>query len=728
MIIYSLLFCLFAVITFLLFQSKILEYIVLFITSLLALTWYITDQLSGNGFNLASVYFLFSKKEGTGLSQFIPLVVIVITYLAAITAVAFLPKKNKGPKARGLFFVFIILGLACNPIFKDIHQIYTLYSSQGNSVQAESNSNAPHYHYVKTASSEKKHKNLIVLYLESFERAYSDKTLFGDITPNLNALRHQAIDIDGVKTLNAQAWTVAGLVNSQCGTPLVPLLGSWGAENPNTATQSMVSFLPKAQCVGDILKNLGYSTVYMGGADASFGNKGTFLRAHGFDTVKDLNYFRKNIVDKDNFSSWGVNDDILLEELYKEYISLSQAGKPFYLSALTLGTHGPEGTIAKECKTLSFPEQIKDSSYLKSIYCGDYLVSNFIKKIMSSPYFKDTILVVTSDHVTFIRNHLDSILSKTERTNNVLIFEDGVHPQTLKVPSTTIDTAATLVDLLKIDSKLGFGTSLLDPARPEQTLDDKEMMLQASSLWKQGSNSNTLLVKQNSFLIDGVEFFINSRSKLILGPNYHIKQSIRWQEDNTIPKLSKGDTLVYLAKCAVMGLDSQDDGHLCLWYSSKNNKDGYVLKNIQQGEYNLTELLTKHRKQTLQLSPMMEYSDLPPEFIYLENGTLDSSKQYVLFDKVKSTVGYGPFFDLPKGEYQLNVEGKSSLPINFVISFSKKFQVLTTIKATPDMYNNFKLNAPLQLKENIEHFGIFIRPELGANGFISRIGISKREN
>ncbi|WP_204351696.1 hypothetical protein, partial [Klebsiella variicola] len=79
----------------------------------------------------------------------------------------------------------------------------------------------------------------------------------------------------------------AGLVSSMCG---VPLTTSQGDEN---SMDRMGSFLPKAVCLGDYLKQQGYTNHYLGGANGQFAGKGQFLASHGFDEVHDLAWFKQ---------------------------------------------------------------------------------------------------------------------------------------------------------------------------------------------------------------------------------------------------------------------------------------------------------------------------------------------------------------------------------------------------------------------------------------------------
>lgn len=716
MIIYSFSFIALAcVVLMLCIRRSRLDFSLFAITLTLAVAWFVTNRVSGDGLNLATVYFILSEKEGVGLLQFLPLIIAVIVYLIFLILMAFIPKIrcDRWFIARPLFYILIILGFIFNPIIRDVYHIYKVY------VHDSSDSiSGRQYYYVRSDNTPQ--KNLVLLYLESFERAYSDVSLFGEITPQLNKLRSQAIDISGVKTSKGQNWTVAGMVNSQCGTPLVPLYERKGITGDNNKmTQGFELFLPRAWCIGDILKAKGYTTVYLGGANVAFGNKGSFLKQHGFDTLKDLDYFKK-VASEGDFSDWGVNDDVLLEELYREYVTLSQKSKPFFLAALTLGTHEPQGYIAKECAHLALPDRVENIQYLQAVYCSDHLVSQFIRKVMSSPYFKNTILVVTSDHTAFIHNDISSILQKAERDNNILIFGNDITPRVINRQATTQDTAATLVDLLGLDNQLGFGHSLLDDKYSDYSSEEEAIFAQASSLWKRQDASSVFSVRQTSYVIGGVEFSTEAGDKLILSSSFDVKDKIPWGD--SVPPLSDGDFIIYFNKCAVMGIESTEK--FCLWHSKISSNDGVVLEGINPGEYNLQELLSNKDSYSWRLSRVAEYRSIPLQYMVLKDAQLNAQKQQIVFENAKDIASYGPYIKLPKGKYIVRVQGVSSSPVKVRVTANAGKLLLGEVTVVPNNENHqIMLDQHISLKDDVELFEVVIVPEHGARGFISKIGI-----
>lgn len=108
-------------------------------------------------------------------------------------------------------------------------------------------------------TSAKPGKNLLLIYLESVEAIYTDEAIFRGLTSELNRYRAQGLNFDNVRQTLGTGWTIAGMLASQCGTPL--LLSS--ITGVNDAME--YGFFDKAICLGDILRQAGYVQSFMGG-------------------------------------------------------------------------------------------------------------------------------------------------------------------------------------------------------------------------------------------------------------------------------------------------------------------------------------------------------------------------------------------------------------------------------------------------------------------------------
>src|SRR5690348_1160122 len=60
-------------------------------------------------------------------------------------------------------------------------------------------------------------KNLVIIYMESLERIYTDKHIFPGLTPSLDRWRAQGLDFSGFLTFSGATFTMTGIFASQCG-------------------------------------------------------------------------------------------------------------------------------------------------------------------------------------------------------------------------------------------------------------------------------------------------------------------------------------------------------------------------------------------------------------------------------------------------------------------------------------------------------------------------------
>lgn len=237
-------------------------------------------------------------------------------------------------------------------------------------------------------------KNLITIYLESGDDAFADAEVFGE---NLLAPLQEATtgwaSIPALRAYEGGGWTMAGLVGTQCG---IPLRGPGIGENDinsNEIGAEYEEYLPGATCLGDVLDSAGYTNVYLGGADAEFASKGSFLYSHGYSEVKDLSYWIEQ--GEVELSTWGLSDRALMERAKEEVTRLHEADEPFSLTMLTLDFHEP----AQRSEYCPPQMEIESSSVL---ICSMEYVAGFVDYLEENGYLGDTVVVVMADHPKMI--------------------------------------------------------------------------------------------------------------------------------------------------------------------------------------------------------------------------------------------------------------------------------------------------------------------------------------
>jgi phosphoglycerol transferase len=340
---------------------------------------------------------------------------------------------------------------------------------EGNITQAAARSGAPGEE--AAVRTEKLRKNIILIYAEGLEQLYFNEDIFGDLLPELRALSKQAHQFTNVYQVPGTSWTIAGIVASQCGFPLLTSIQMAA----NSTLASIEKPFEGETCFADILQDSGYRTVFMGGAPLAFAGKGNFLRTHGYGKVLGRDELTPRLPDPDYGIGWGLQDDSLFDLALEELESLENGEQAYLLTLLTLGTHHPNGYVAKSC---SLPEREPDPMS-RAIYCSDQLISRFIRAAMQRVDMQETLIVLFSDHLA-MRNSLWSTLTenKEQRRLTWMMFDDQPATESDQV-ATHFDLAPTILDLAGFSqfAALGQGTSLYARAAAERSAEAPDIAL-----------------------------------------------------------------------------------------------------------------------------------------------------------------------------------------------------------------------------------------------------------
>lgn len=192
-----------------------------------------------------------------------------------------------------------------------------------------------------------KMKNLICIYVESMETAYTSKENGGyqeyDLIPNLSEMAKNNFSFSNTDKLGGfygttgSTWTLGALFATTSGVPFAfPVEGN--------DMNRYDKFASGIVTLGDILEKKGYVQEFLCGSDASYAGRGKYFSQHGNYKIFDLFTAREEeYIDDDYYVWWGFEDEYLFEIAKDEVLELSKGGKPFNLTMLTVDTHFPEG-------------------------------------------------------------------------------------------------------------------------------------------------------------------------------------------------------------------------------------------------------------------------------------------------------------------------------------------------------------------------------------------------
>ena len=436
------------------FKNKFIKTITLFLIyiNLVFLgVFYFFNYLSGDGLNEAVIFHIVHGISGFGVDEYIFPGILLFSFILFITLLIRVMssklnyKSKKFDSFNGLILICAILSLVINPLINDLTNVI---SFKNNYADTDTNK----YLNKNDIKLIKNSKNIIFLYLEQFEQTYTDESLFPGLTPNLNRLKNQAVTFTNIISPKATNWTIAGMVASQCGIPLITNI-----EVANNMG-GMDKFLSSARCIGDILADNSYNLHYINGSNLEFAGKGKFYKSHGFKAVEGWEELKSRLINNSYKSPWGLFDDSLYEINIDRLNNLRKDDKPYGLFTLTLDTHHPNGYLSSSCRNKIYKEGT--NSILNSIHCADYMAASFIENIINDVSFKDTVLVVLSDHMA-LKNTATSILDKGERRNLFFIFSDDLSSDKISKPGSMFDVAPTVMSLIGANTNgLGLGRNL----------------------------------------------------------------------------------------------------------------------------------------------------------------------------------------------------------------------------------------------------------------------------
>jgi phosphoglycerol transferase len=346
--------------------------------------------------------------------------------------------------------------LAANPI---LHDLVLLRSGPA---QSEHESLMRDYSPVVPAFASDP-PNLLFLFLEGFDRSYTDPELFGDLAAPLRDLEAQGLAFTNVGQVEATGWSAAGHAAAWCGLPLLPNIHGFNAST---------EILPQETCLPNVLASKGYVQTYLSGAHV------TSESYYGFDNFlrrRDINRIRDSAALQERFWSgrrdlgaayWGLFDSELLEVVAEEVDLLAAGGVPFAVYASTMDTHGPLAGISPAC---TGGEGRLSEDMAPAVACVARIVADLVADLRAR-HGENLIVVVMSDHLAH-RNNLTGRLKTATRCNFVTIVGTDRDGERMVRPASMLDMFPTILDAMGLlDSAspaAGLGRSLL---RAEPTL------------------------------------------------------------------------------------------------------------------------------------------------------------------------------------------------------------------------------------------------------------------
>lgn len=309
-----------------------------------------------------------------------------------------------------------------------------------------------------------KKRNLIYIYLESMESTYSDKKDGGAYDHNfIPALTNLALDninfsnsdkLGGAYPTTGTTWTMGGLFAQTSGLPL-----KLSIQGNEMAYQD--SFFPQLSTLGDVLNEAGYKQYFMMGSDAAFGGRKNYFTSHGDYEIDDYYWaISEGLIPEGYYQWWGYEDAKLFEYAKDKLTEISKNDEPFNFSMLTVATHFEDGYKCDECDE----KQYGDDHYGMVIDCSSSRVNEFIDWIKEQPFYENTTIILSGDHLTMDSDFCENIDEDYQRSTYNAILNSPILPvheknrifTTMDMFPTTLASLGAVID----GDRLGLGTNL----------------------------------------------------------------------------------------------------------------------------------------------------------------------------------------------------------------------------------------------------------------------------
>lgn len=302
--------------------------------------------------------------------------------------------------------------------------------------------------------------NLLLIYLESLEHTYADHERFGNAYADLEAIAANAVHFLGVRQLDNTGWTMAGMIASQCGTPLMP-----AGLLHDRQFEPLEEVVPGVTCLGDLLHEQGYRQSYLGGASTNFAGKGLFYYGHSYDAVHGREELTPRMEDPEYLNSWGLYDDTLFDFVREEVRELSTSDQPWNLTVLTISGHAPNGHPAQRC--LDRQGEFDGVDILYSVECNAWLTRELLDDLSQEGLLDNTLVVLTSDHLSMRVSAWEELIAGP-RENTFMLLGSGLEPQRIERESSMLDVFPTILEAMGFEihqHRAGLGASLLSPVQ-----------------------------------------------------------------------------------------------------------------------------------------------------------------------------------------------------------------------------------------------------------------------
>mgnify|MGYP001657921922 FL=1 len=427
-----------------------------------------------------------------GINACVPLAVLVL-FLSIFLIIGL---RNKHGKC--MIALFLVAVIACGSAGRAAYEVYDELDVKEYLVSQKKESHFIEQNYVDPRTTKitfpEQKRNLIYIYLESMESTFASKEDGGGLDfnciPELTKLAEENTNFSNTDKLGGGypayggTWTMAGIFSQTSG---IPIKNSEQTDDVNATLAEQSSFSSQARNLEDILADEGYNQCFMIGSDATFGGRRAYFESHGKGKTEicDYNTAKENgQIPEDYYVWWGYEDQKLFANAQEKLTELSSKDEPFNFTMLTVDTHFEDGYVCEQCQN-----EFGDNQYANVMACSSRQVDAFVKWIQQQPFYENTTIVISGDHLTMDSDFCNDVSEDYERSvyNLFINLPEGLDTSFEKTHNrefATLDMFPTTLAAMGVTiegDRLALGVNLFSD---EQTLTeqygrkglDKELM------------------------------------------------------------------------------------------------------------------------------------------------------------------------------------------------------------------------------------------------------------
>ena len=332
-------------------------------------------------------------------------------------------------------------------------------------------------------------KNVIVIHAESLQNFVINKKINGkEITPNLNKLINKSLyfnnfyALDSVGTSSDSEFTFS--------TSLLPT---------NNGTVFINYWNRKYESIQKKFNDAGYYTFSMHANNGTFWNRNIMYNSLGYK--KFYNYENDYVLD--DIIGLGLSDRSFFKQSLNKIKNISDSGKKFYGTLITLSNHTPFTNNGKDLSDFDVSSYHYDKngkliidgylegavlgSYIKSVHYADKALGEFIDGLEEEGILDNTVLIIYGDHDAKIKKSqfeyfynydkktgkvigkdsldykiIDDIDYELLRSVPFIIYSKDVEPKTINKVSSMLDVFPTIANMFGFETKYTLGSDLFD--------------------------------------------------------------------------------------------------------------------------------------------------------------------------------------------------------------------------------------------------------------------------